>query len=242
MQPRTAKRTVDTSPINTARHGGVPRGCVYCEYNAKQTCWQKPSQRMWRAKQRNAKECACLLRRRQIHPGIGKHAKRGQTWLHSILKAIVVNCWNAGMFGNEAAQMFQFLVGHSRFSRNSCRAPQTCRRFKCSDLTFSNLHSAPQLTSFCDFSTVMGLWETLRQLGPGSPSRGRCSIELQRRCNSNKANQPVHQGQVQPQPLPESQPQVTEQTLQVWRALPAEIRHDPSMASFQMENERIHGE
>ncbi|XP_011213641.2 P protein [Bactrocera dorsalis] len=35
--------------------------------------------------------------------------------------------------------------------------------------------------------------------------------------------------------------QVTEQTLQVWRALPPQIRHDPSMVSFQMENERLHG-
>ncbi|KAH8377521.1 hypothetical protein KR093_005800 [Drosophila rubida] len=79
----------------------------------------------------------------------------------------------------------------------------------------------------------MGLRETLRQLRPGSPSRGRCSIELQRRSSSNsKASQ------VQPHPDPL---QVTEQSLQVWRSLPAEIRHDPSMASFQMENERIHG-
>lgn len=37
------------------------------------------------------------------------------------------------------------------------------------------------------------------------------------------------------------QGQVTEQTLQVWRALPPQIRHDPSMVSFQMENERLHG-
>ncbi|KAH8293059.1 hypothetical protein KR044_000069 [Drosophila immigrans] len=84
----------------------------------------------------------------------------------------------------------------------------------------------------------MGLRETLRQLRPGSPSRGRCSIELQRRSSGNNKAQP---GQVQPQPDPQAQPQVTEQSLQVWRSLPAEIRHDPSMASFQMENERIHG-
>ncbi|KAL7741500.1 hypothetical protein ACLKA6_000817 [Drosophila palustris] len=91
----------------------------------------------------------------------------------------------------------------------------------------------------------MGLWETLRQLRPANPSSGRCNIELQRRCNSNsnsnKANQTVHQGQVQPLPEAQQLSEVTEQTLQVWRALPAEIRHDPSMASFQMENERIHG-
>lgn len=35
--------------------------------------------------------------------------------------------------------------------------------------------------------------------------------------------------------------QVTEQSLQVWRALPAQIRQDPSLASFQIENERLHG-
>ncbi|XP_034471653.1 P protein [Drosophila innubila] len=87
----------------------------------------------------------------------------------------------------------------------------------------------------------MDLWQVLRQLRPGSPSHGSCNIELQQRCNSNKANQTVHQGQVQPLATPEAT-RVTEQSLQVWRALPAEIRHDPSMASFQMENERIHGE
>lgn len=85
----------------------------------------------------------------------------------------------------------------------------------------------------------MGLRETLRQLRPGSPSHGRCSIELQRRCGQKMNQVEDATGQ-----LPQSQPQtqLTEQTLQVWRALPAEIRHDPSMASFQMENERIHGE
>ncbi|XP_060664551.1 P protein [Drosophila nasuta] len=87
----------------------------------------------------------------------------------------------------------------------------------------------------------MGLRETLRQLRPGSPSRGKCSIELQRRSSSSGGNK-AQPGQVQPHPNPHAtQPQVTEQSLQVWRSLPAEIRHDPSMASFQMENERIHG-
>ncbi|XP_030383085.1 P protein [Scaptodrosophila lebanonensis] len=72
----------------------------------------------------------------------------------------------------------------------------------------------------------MGLRDALRQLRPGSPSQGKCSIELQRRSASETLVTPA---------------QVTEQSLQVWRQLPAEIRHDPSMASFQMENERIHG-
>ncbi|XP_017043964.1 P protein [Drosophila ficusphila] len=76
----------------------------------------------------------------------------------------------------------------------------------------------------------MGLRETFRNLRPESPGREKCSIELQHRsprggCHNNQV------GAVQ----------VTEQSLQVWRALPAEIRHDPSMASFQMENDRIHG-
>lgn len=34
---------------------------------------------------------------------------------------------------------------------------------------------------------------------------------------------------------------VTEASLQVWRLLPSTIRHDPSMVSFQLENERLHG-
>jgi len=72
----------------------------------------------------------------------------------------------------------------------------------------------------------MGLRNTIRNLRPESPG-----IELQHRsprsgCQHNQV----------------AAVQVTEQSLQVWRALPAEIRHDPSMASFQMENERIHGE
>ncbi|XP_046866843.1 P protein isoform X2 [Drosophila willistoni] len=82
----------------------------------------------------------------------------------------------------------------------------------------------------------MGLRETFRNLRPGSPSRGKCSIELQRRNLHPNHNQVASANQ-----LTVSPDQVTEQSLQVWRALPAEIRHDPSMASFQMENERIHG-
>lgn len=35
---------------------------------------------------------------------------------------------------------------------------------------------------------------------------------------------------------------VTEATLQVWRNLPGEIRHDPSMVCFQREAERWKGE
>lgn len=35
---------------------------------------------------------------------------------------------------------------------------------------------------------------------------------------------------------------VTEQSLQVWLALPSKIRRDPSLASFQMEHERLHGD
>lgn len=34
---------------------------------------------------------------------------------------------------------------------------------------------------------------------------------------------------------------VTEGTLQVWRSLPQKIRQDPSLAPFQLENERVHG-
>lgn len=34
---------------------------------------------------------------------------------------------------------------------------------------------------------------------------------------------------------------VTEGSLEVWRHLPSTIRHDPSMVSFQQENERLHG-
>lgn len=35
--------------------------------------------------------------------------------------------------------------------------------------------------------------------------------------------------------------EVTEGTLQIWRSLPSKIRQDPSLAPFQQENERIHG-
>lgn len=35
--------------------------------------------------------------------------------------------------------------------------------------------------------------------------------------------------------------EVTEQSLQVWLALPSKIRRDPSLVSFQMEHERLHG-
>ncbi|EDW88426.1 P protein [Drosophila yakuba] len=76
----------------------------------------------------------------------------------------------------------------------------------------------------------MGLRDTIRNLRPESPGRDKCSIELQHRSPRGAC----HHNQV-------AAVQVTEQSLQVWRALPAEIRHDPSMASFQMENERIHG-
>lgn len=34
---------------------------------------------------------------------------------------------------------------------------------------------------------------------------------------------------------------VTEESLQAWLALPSKIRHDPSLASFQLEHERLHG-
>ncbi|XP_053676604.1 P protein-like [Anopheles nili] len=39
----------------------------------------------------------------------------------------------------------------------------------------------------------------------------------------------------------EVEPQVTEASLEVWRALPAAIRQDPSLASFRQEHERLHG-
>lgn len=35
--------------------------------------------------------------------------------------------------------------------------------------------------------------------------------------------------------------EITEGTLQVWRSLPSKIRQDPSLAPFQAEDERIHG-
>lgn len=71
----------------------------------------------------------------------------------------------------------------------------------------------------------MGLSDKFRKIKRNSPSKG---IELERRRSSQ--NLVVPPGQV------------TEQSLQVWRALPPQIRHDPSMVSFQMENERLHGE
>lgn len=33
---------------------------------------------------------------------------------------------------------------------------------------------------------------------------------------------------------------VTEVSLEVWRHLPSKIRHDPSMVSFQLEDEKLH--
>lgn len=71
----------------------------------------------------------------------------------------------------------------------------------------------------------MGLSEKLRKIKSSSPSKG---IELQRRRSSQ--NLVVPPGQV------------TKQSLEVWRALPTQIRHDPSMVSFRMEDERLHGE
>lgn len=70
----------------------------------------------------------------------------------------------------------------------------------------------------------MGLHEKLRKFKRSSSSNG---IEMQRRRSSQ--NLVVPPGQV------------TENSLQVWRALPPQIRHDPSMVSFQMENERLRG-
>ncbi|XP_055837395.1 P protein [Episyrphus balteatus] len=35
--------------------------------------------------------------------------------------------------------------------------------------------------------------------------------------------------------------QITEESLQVWRELPEQIRQDPSLVSFQVENDRLHG-
>lgn len=34
---------------------------------------------------------------------------------------------------------------------------------------------------------------------------------------------------------------VTEESLEVWRHLPPKIRQDPSMASFQLQQEKLHG-
>nr|XP_036213918.1 P protein isoform X1 [Bactrocera oleae] len=42
--------------------------------------------------------------------------------------------------------------------------------------------------------------------------------------------------------LPRSDNEVTEGALQVWRALPERIRQDPSLASFRVEHERLHGD
>ncbi|KAL9929297.1 hoepel2 [Glossina fuscipes fuscipes] len=68
----------------------------------------------------------------------------------------------------------------------------------------------------------MGLRDKFRKLKHSSPAKG---IELRKRNvqqNFNSSSVPV-----------------SEQTLQMWRTLPAQIRHDPSMASFRMENERL---
>lgn len=35
---------------------------------------------------------------------------------------------------------------------------------------------------------------------------------------------------------------VTEENLEVWRHLPPKIRQDPSMVSFQVQQEKLHGE
>lgn len=35
---------------------------------------------------------------------------------------------------------------------------------------------------------------------------------------------------------------VTEENLEVWRHLPTKIRQDPSMVSFQVQQEKLHGE
>uniref|UniRef100_A0A1A9WKN0 Citrate transporter-like domain-containing protein n=1 Tax=Glossina brevipalpis TaxID=37001 RepID=A0A1A9WKN0_9MUSC len=66
----------------------------------------------------------------------------------------------------------------------------------------------------------MGLRDKFRKLRHSSPVKG---IELRKR-NISSSSLPV-----------------SEQTLQAWRALPPQIRQDPSMASFRMENERLHG-
>uniref|UniRef100_A0A1A9UPJ7 Citrate transporter-like domain-containing protein n=1 Tax=Glossina austeni TaxID=7395 RepID=A0A1A9UPJ7_GLOAU len=68
----------------------------------------------------------------------------------------------------------------------------------------------------------MGLRDKLRKFKHSSPAKG---IELRKRN--------VHQNFRSPS-VPAS-----EQTLEMWRTLPAQIRHDPSMASFRMENERL---
>lgn len=34
---------------------------------------------------------------------------------------------------------------------------------------------------------------------------------------------------------------VTQESLQIWLGLPSKIRRDPSLVSFQMEHERLHG-
>lgn len=34
---------------------------------------------------------------------------------------------------------------------------------------------------------------------------------------------------------------VTEESLEVWRALPEKIREDPSLASFRKKNEKVYG-
>lgn len=38
-----------------------------------------------------------------------------------------------------------------------------------------------------------------------------------------------------------SEDDVNEATLKVWRTLPSKIRQDPSLAPFQLENERVSG-
>lgn len=39
-----------------------------------------------------------------------------------------------------------------------------------------------------------------------------------------------------------SQREVTEESLKIWLGLPLKIRQDPSLASFQLEHDRLHGE
>lgn len=74
----------------------------------------------------------------------------------------------------------------------------------------------------------MGLLKRLRLSGrPSSSSQA----------SSSNENPPRKKSIISLVPLSD----VTEASLKVWRQLPGTIRHDPSMISFQQENERWKG-
>lgn len=61
--------------------------------------------------------------------------------------------------------------------------------------------------------------------------------------SSSSQEQPSQEGRARKKSIISLVPlsEVTEASLKVWRQLPGTIRHDPSMISFQQENERWKG-